>query len=79
LKRIQPNPSKDGIFSLTWNNESKITIKVVDITGKITIPSTDIDYSTNYHLDLSSYPSGVYFVEFIANDKKVIKKLLLFR
>jgi len=76
---VYPNPSKDGIFNLIWNNESKITIKVVDITGKVTIPSTEINYSTNYHLDLSSFASGVYFVEFIANDKRAIKKLLLFR
>lgn len=51
--KIYPNPSKDGIFTLS----EEIDWKVISITGK------ELKSGTGNQINLSTYPKGVYLVK----------------
>ncbi|MEO5583200.1 MAG: T9SS type A sorting domain-containing protein, partial [Saprospiraceae bacterium] len=70
-----PNPATDIInFDLTAANHDKVSITIVDITGKILYDRITLnDYSVN----ISKLPSGTYYVK-ISTDKGIsdIKKIV---
>ena len=73
--RIYPNPSKN-VFNIDLRNTNKFDLEVLDITGKTIFEKTKIE-SSFYSLDMSSFSSGMYFININANDQRATKKLLL--
>ncbi|MDB4533632.1 T9SS type A sorting domain-containing protein [Vicingaceae bacterium] len=61
---ITPNPSS-GIFKL--NNLNNTQIIVNDILGNEIVNIKNLSH--NYRLDLTDYPSGVFFIKAITNGK----------
>lgn len=69
---VYPNPSQDGRFTLV--SPHKTTYEVIDFTGKILLSSTV--NTGEVQLDLSSFPSGMYFVRMKDNAQYRIIKLV---
>jgi hypothetical protein len=66
--KIYPNPTT-GRFTI----ESKKDIKeifVADFTGKILMRLPAANRKGRWHVDISHYPSGMYFVKYITGDNK---------
>jgi hypothetical protein len=61
---IYPNPASDFI---TITNSDKVdNINITDISGKMIQK-----YSSDNHIDISKYPSGIYFITFYKNKQKM--------
>lgn len=77
---VSPNPS-DGIFQLhTYElpTQSVLDIKVVNITGNVVFQTQSITGSqTSIPIDLSSYPSGFYFLQVSGSNYFSTQKLIL--
>lgn len=69
---VYPNPIKN-ILNVKFNNENqKISYSITDLSGKTLLNSETTNQ--NLQLDLSGYPSGVYFLKAQKNNNiKVIK------
>lgn len=77
---LYPNPTT-GQTSMNYKleNSSEVSIKVVDITGKVVYSSTLGTQNKGAHtlsLDAASYTNGVYYVTISANDTEVTKKMI---
>jgi len=70
---IYPNPS-DGHFIVSTNNPVKI--EVFNSIGRWLL-SKQVDAFSKDQLDLSSYPSGIYYVNYWENEERSIKKILV--
>lgn len=73
---IYPNLSNTGIFYIALPSDvnlTEATMEVCDITGKILLSAT----KPNDNLDLSRYPSGMYFVRFSYNGNINTQKLII--
>jgi hypothetical protein len=70
---VSPNPS-NGVFTLTSTNYDIEAFKVLDILGK-TIIAQSYNNATNETIDLSKYPSGVYFLQVSQAGKTKTTKL----
>ena len=74
--KIYPNPS-NGIFNLEYGNDSKLNqVNVYDGFGKMILSFNEEDLKT---IDLSSYNSGVYFLEIITEQETISKKITLIK
>ena len=69
---IYPNPSKD-IFNIVSSIGTKIS--VFNAVGQF-IKIIERTESNEIVLDLSDYPSEIYFVKIESNYKSVIKKII---
>jgi hypothetical protein len=74
--KIFPNPS-EGVFTLELNEDFKqADLIVFDILGKIVFSGKKLEASTQ--IDLSDYPTGMYFVKLTKDDicktEKIIKQ-----
>lgn len=77
LMLIYPNPSTDNIIITLSNfilNTSFSPLTITDLSGKI-ISEINISSSEN-EIDISNYPSGIYFVKMIIDDKQLIEKFI---
>jgi hypothetical protein len=78
---LYPNPATDNVsINLTVTDQTRITICIYDITGKMirTIYHGDIDSgTTSYKADLSELPSGVYFPVVKADTFSKTMKLII--
>jgi len=72
---IFPNPSNGIVNIQTENNEPIASLKLIDISGR-TIGLWD-NIITN-QIDLTSYPSGIYFLSIKMNQDEILKKLVIF-
>lgn len=75
---IAPNPG-EGIFNITFSTAGFYHLKVLDYYGKI-IKETElkIDETTpHYRLDISGFPSGIYFLRAAHADRLYTGKLTL--
>ncbi|MBI9063598.1 MAG: T9SS type A sorting domain-containing protein [Marinilabiliaceae bacterium] len=68
---IYPNPS-DGIYNITGENIT--SLKVYDYSGKILIQK--IVNTDNETINMAEYAQGLYFIELIMNNQKVISKII---
>lgn len=78
---VYPNPTT-GKVHVQFNNPNAIgavSIKLMNVTGQHLLSVQDKHNGGAYDkvIDLSGYPSGVYFVELSVAGKKMIKKLML--
>jgi parallel beta-helix repeat protein len=77
---IYPNPS-NGDFTIDMQvlASSNVTIRVVNTIGAVVFESTPTIVEGVYSeaISLGNVEGGVYFVEVLANDSKLIKKLVI--
>jgi len=71
---IYPNPSK-GIFTIKANNIN--SIKIISPVGKTIKDLLCLQNITNYNVDLSNYPKGIYFIQITIKNSTVNNKLIL--
>ncbi|MBI9053109.1 MAG: T9SS type A sorting domain-containing protein [Bacteroidales bacterium] len=73
--RIYPNPSK-GIFNIdiSGSEGEEKNIQVYDISGKKIQEVRN--FNNTEKIDLSNYPSGLYFVRVLVNDKLYLEKII---
>jgi hypothetical protein len=69
---ITPNPSNGKFFV---SNAHASAIKVMDMLGA-TVVDVKVNNQAITELDLSNYPNGVYFVQFIAGKEMLTKKIV---
>jgi len=77
---IYPNPTLDGTFSIEFKNFKKegISLKVVDLIGRIVLDRQIDNMSSNikYDLDLKENAKGIYFVEVLLGTRRDVQKLI---
>ena len=73
--QIYPNPS-ENIFNIKFKNNNEFEFEVYDITGKIIVDKTKVSRDS-YQLDMSSYSTGMYFINIKANNQSATRKLML--
>ncbi|MBA3662926.1 MAG: T9SS type A sorting domain-containing protein [Bacteroidetes bacterium] len=71
---ITPNPSS-GIFRITSENKNDYSIRVYDLLGNCVLIKTLSE--NNCDFDLSSHAKGIYFVEVIGDNERMVKKVVL--
>ena len=70
--KIYPNPATDN-FVIECEGFSVKSVRIIDVYGRIVMQSKATDNAE--YIDISSYPSGTYFVQLIGNKGIVTKKL----
>nr|WP_321243233.1 T9SS type A sorting domain-containing protein [uncultured Psychroserpens sp.] len=72
-----PNPAKDKVtIRLNANNFGNVTVNIIDLQGKL-ILEKQISEGNNLELDIADLQSGLYFVKLNANNKSIVKKLII--
>lgn len=66
--KIYPNPAKDWI-NISTDDNSEALFEIYDLTSKLI--KSDL-LSGEYSLDISSWPNGVYFIQYRSNVVKVV-------
>jgi hypothetical protein len=64
-----PNPARNLIYFSLPKNENPITIKLVAVSGSSLQTLLIGSGITNFSMNVSAYPSGVYFLEMAVNGK----------
>ncbi len=72
---IYPNPANSEI-TISLKESMEAEIRVFDITGKLLIFENDVLIANTFSMDVSSLPSGVYFIRLNTESGTVTKKLL---
>ena len=72
---IFPNPTT-GIFSIKWNTNELVTVKIFDVLGKLVFYEKDRNLRLNPNIELNSL-KGMYYVRLNTNNKEITKKLIL--
>ncbi len=73
---IFPNPASNLItISLPATNIKSCSINLYDMLGEKMLPSYST-YSTQTTIDLSSIPQGIYFLEVMMDNEKVVRKVV---
>ena len=79
--RLFPNPS-DGFFELEilFSQASSVELTIYDFTGRV-LQKRELPSQTEHldQLNLSNYPSGVYYLKVVAGEKVAMKKCLIGR
>jgi hypothetical protein len=63
-----PNPARNGIHFSATNTDKPITATLMSVSG-VLLKSLLIGGSNSGFMDISEYPSGVYFIEVLDNDR----------
>ncbi len=74
-----PNPTS-GRFTLQFRGEAvPTTVRLTDALGKVLMTETLNDFSGEYNdgINISNYPSGVYNITIIQNDKSYNERIIL--
>lgn len=75
---VFPNPAKDKLtISFDENLQGETTIQLVNLDGKIVYQSKKENLRTNLEWTIENYPSGLYFLKIINNDKWYTKKIVI--
>jgi hypothetical protein len=69
---IYPNPTQ-GLLFLKGNMNEAITLSISDLTGKVVLSNAKC---SNQVIDLSKFPSGIYFVKISDGTKVLVKKVV---
>ena len=70
--KLYPNPSSNGIFQLMLvNNYNKVSISIADMSGRSVQNITQQKFGKKGTIDLSTYPTGIYIVNIIADGKRL--------
>jgi hypothetical protein len=72
---MYPNPAQSQLTVNLDHNADKGKVRLYDVTGRLLLEEMmQNSYTTT--IDVSSYPSGVYFVEVSEGNKKAVGKLI---
>lgn len=75
-----PNPTTGkSSVSYSLGTASKVSVKVVDVTGKVVYTSTEESKEAGNHtstIDASAFNTGVYYVTVSTNDTQLTQKLI---
>ncbi len=71
---IYPNPTK-GTVTISSLDETVGSVSITSVFGELIFESTD--FQQKWELDLSSYPSGVYFVTVVSENRLQSTKKLV--
>jgi hypothetical protein len=74
LFELFPNPSS-GKFFIQTNNQNNVQLTVRNELG-MCVWKKDCS-NRNTEIDLTSFPKGMYFVEIVSQDERVVKKVVL--
>ncbi len=76
--KVYPNPT-EGPITIKYSHSLK-EIFVADFTGKLLMRYSINNKKSVARIDLSNFPSGTYFIKYIANNNKVsAEKIILMR
>lgn len=75
---IYPNPTT-GIFQLTTDNiqSAKLELEIYNLLGEKVYMATKTNVGTNYIIDISNQPKGIYFVKIYDGDKIYSNKIVV--
>jgi hypothetical protein len=71
---IYPNPSQ-GVFEVVMPKSFNGTIEVLDVTGRM-VYSMSVENQLRTRIDLQKETSGMYFMNIIASQETIVKKVL---
>lgn len=74
---VSPNPSENGVFDVlmgTKKSDENRVIEIVDLTGRPIM--TNSSNTSDFTIDLSTFPRGMYIVKIISGDRMVCKKIV---
>ncbi len=73
---VYPNPVEERLFiSIPAQINTPIDVKMTDISGKL-ISDYDFSTSNNQFIDLKSFQTGMYYLVFEMQGKRVVKKII---
>jgi len=61
--KVYPNPTSGSFQLSVINNHTKYTYELFDYTGKLLLKSSNSDHPSIINVDISNYPSGIYFLK----------------
>lgn len=75
---IQPNPS-DGLFTITLNTTDIVSLKLVDINGKVMFHEDKIAVNGNLNktINVSHLSDGIYYMTLKGNTTMSVQKVLI--
>ena len=73
--KIYPIPANEKIFIEVAHSYEFKEILIQDINHKVVYQNNDYN-NQNYEVNISKLDSGVYFVVLIAENEKIIKKII---
>ncbi|MDD4149469.1 MAG: PKD domain-containing protein [Bacteroidales bacterium] len=78
---IYPNPASNSIYISTGDLEygKDVHYQLIDQTGRIILSHETKTGFEEININISSYPTGLYFVNMIIGNNKVTKKILINR
>jgi hypothetical protein len=72
---VYPNPSQNGIFTVTSNNRSPVDILILDVTGR-SIYTQHFEEKNTFDIDISNYSKGIYCMKIISKSETRNFKLI---
>ena len=73
---LAPNPT-DGLTTLSVKTSGALEILLTSMEGAVLVNKTNFsEENSDYLLDLSSYPSGIYMVKIIQQGRSVTRKIV---
>ncbi len=77
IPKIYPNPN-NGLFSIQFNSNEEVEVQIIDLKG-IKLVEFDNSHFKNQSLnvDISHYPTGMYFVQIKLSHKVMTKKIII--
>jgi hypothetical protein len=75
---IYPNPN-NGEFKISRLNsdENRITISILDVSGRLVYRKTFVEASTALHIKTQGLSKGIYMLNYSANGVNVNKKFTI--
>ncbi|GAB2630182.1 hypothetical protein GCM10027035_25870 [Emticicia sediminis] len=73
---VYPNPTEEKLFiSIPPQINIPIDVKMIDISGKL-MENYDFSTSNNKYIDLKSFQTGIYYLVFEMQGKRIVKKII---
>jgi hypothetical protein len=74
---VHPNPATGVVNITTWKSAEKIRLDIMTMTGKSAYSRAFPGAITNYNIDLSQLPKGVYMLRLSDGKRQHSQKLIL--
>ncbi len=73
---IHPNPSKEKLFLTSKNTTGKLTIKILNIEGKL-LATQNLEFENQTSINVSNLKSGIYFLNIESENGSIETKKFL--